>query len=181
MTLDFVGLGRGSEVTGTLPVNGSFVLETTGTSETLSQGFALMESPNYETVNGYGIFRQRIPGRSQDFEAVTPLSAAYDDDFILPFDNTQGYTTSMAICNPSTYTSQIVTVAFYESGAARFLLDQFTLNPLEHTAYEFTSKWPLTNGKRGTAVFQVSPYGAPVFGLRFNWTGPFTSTHTLSR
>jgi hypothetical protein len=179
--LDFVGLGRGSFVYGTLPVNGSFVIETTGTSNPPVQGFAVLTSPNYKTVNGYGIFRQRIPGRPQDFEAVTPLSSEYDDDFILPFDNTQGNTTSMAICNPSTYTSQVVTVAFYDGGGTRFLLDQFTLNPLEHTAYEFTSEWPLTNGKRGTAVFQVSPYGASVLGLRFNRTGPFTSTHTLSR
>jgi len=180
LTLDFVGLGRGSFVYGTLPVNGSFVIETSGTSATLSQGFAILTSPNYKDVSGYGIFRQRLPGRAQDFEAVVPLCNEFDDDYILPFDNTAGYTTSMAIVNPSDST-QTVTVAFYDTAGNRFLLDQFTLNPYEQAAYELTSKWPQTNGKRGTAVFQVSPWGAPVLGLRFNWTGPFTSSHTLSR
>jgi len=181
LTLDFVGLGRVSVVSGRLPMNGSVVIETTGMSDPPVTGFALLDSPNYTNVNGYGIFRQRIPGRPQDFEAVTPFSSSIDDDFLLPFDNTQGYTTSMAICNPSTYATQTVTVSFFDGGGNRFHLDQFTLAPLQHDAYEFTLKWPQTNGRRGIAVFQVSPDGTSVLGLRFNWTGPFTSTHTLSR
>lgn len=181
LELDFVGLGRGSVVYGTLPVNGSYMIETMGTSDTLSVGFAILESPNYSDVNGYGIFRQRLPWRAYDFEAVVPFSDRYDGDFILPFDNTSGYTTSMAICNPSTYSQAVVTVAFYDSSGSRFHLDQFTLQPLEHTSFETDKRWPQTVGRRGTAVFTVSPLGAPVLGLRFNWTGPFTSTHTLSR
>lgn len=181
LVLDFVGLGQGSVITGTLPVNGSVVIETAGTSPTLSQGFAILESPNFKNVNGYGIFRQRFPWRAEDFEAVTPFSSKYDDDFILPFDNTAGSTTSMAICNPSSYSDEIVTVAFYDEAGNRFHLDQFTLKPYEHTGFATDIKWPQTIRKRGTAVFQVSPWGASVLGLRFNWTGPFTSTHTLSR
>jgi hypothetical protein len=181
LVLDFVGLGQGSVITGTLPVNGSYVIETLGTSPTLSQGFAILESPNYKEVNGYGIFRQRFPWRTQDFEAVTPFSSQFDDDFILPFDNTAGYTTSLAICNPSSYSDETVTVAFYDDAGNRFHLDQFTLRPYEHAGLQTDKRWPETINKRGTAVFQVSPWGAPVLGLRFNSTGPFTSTHTLSR
>ena len=181
LTLDFVGIARGSVVTGTLPVNGSVVIQTAGAAQTVSQGFAILTRPDYKDVNGYGIFRQRIPGRSYDFEAVVPFSSNYDDDYVLPFDNTQGYTTSMAICNPSDYSSQTVTVAFHDEQGNRFHIDQFTLNPLEHRAYEMPGNWPQTAGKKGLAVFQVGPYGAPVLGLRFNWTGPFTSTHALSR
>lgn len=181
LDLDFVGLGRGSVVSGTIPVNGSVVIETSGTSETLSQGFAMLESPNYKDVNGYGIFRQRLPWRTYDFEAVVPFSNRYDDDYILPFDNTSGFTTSMAIVNPNTYSNAVVTVAFYDNSGARFHLDQFTMTPLEHAAFATDIRWPQTVGKRGIAVFTVSPWGAPSLGLRFNWTGPFTSTHALSR
>ena len=116
-----------------------------------------------------------------DFEAVVPFSNKFDDDFVLPFDNTPGYTTSMATCNPSDYAVQTVTVSFYDPQGNRFHPDQFTLNPLEHRAYAMDVNWPQTAGKKGLAVFQVGPWGAPVLGLRFNWTGPFTSTHALSR
>ncbi len=180
-TLDFVGIGRGSVVSGTLPVNGSVVIQTAATTQTVSQGFAILTRPDYKDVNGYGIFRQRISGRSFDFEAVVPFSSNYDDDYVLPFDNTQGYTTSMAICNPSDYSSQTVTVAFHDEQGNRFHLDQFTLNPLEQRAYAMPVNWPQTAGKKGVAVFQVGTWGAPVLGLRFNSTGPFTSTHALSR
>ncbi len=183
-TLDFVGLGLRDTITGTLPVNGSVVIQTAGTSPTVSQGFAILTRPDYKDVNGYGIFRQRIPGRAYDFEAVVPFSSEFDDDYVLPFDNTQGYDTSMAICNPSDYSTQTVTVAFYDQQGTRFHLDQFTLNPMEHRAYAMKVNWPQTADKKGLAVFQVGGAvvpGAPVLGLRFNWTGPFTSTHALSR
>lgn len=180
-TLDFVGIASGHTITGTLPVNGTVVIQTAGTAQTVSIGFAILTRPDYKDVNGYGIFRQRIPGRSFDFEAVVPFSSEYDDDYVLPFDNTTGYTTSMAICNPDDFSSQTVTVAFHDQQGTRFHLDQFTLSPLEHRAYAMDVNWPQTAGKKGLAVFQVGPRGAPVLGLRFNSTGPFTSTHALSR
>jgi hypothetical protein len=183
-SLDFVGLGNGNTITGTLPVNGSVVIQTAATAQTVSMGFAILTSPNSKDVNGYGIFRQRIPGRSFDFEAVVPFSNKFDDDFVLAFDNTPGYTTSMAICNPSDYAVQTVTVSFYDPLGARFHQDQFQMNPLEHRADAMPDRWPQTAGKKGVAVFQVGGAvvpGAPVLGLRFNSTGPFTSTHALSR
>jgi hypothetical protein len=180
LVLDFVSIGRGSIVSGTLPVNGSVVIETLGTAQTNSQGFALLDSPNFKDVNGYGIFRQQVAGRP-DFEAVTPFSSMFDDDFILPFDNSGGFTTAMAICNPDSYTSATVTVAFYDQLGNRTYLDQFTLMPLEQAAFALPVRWPATANKRGTAVFQVSGWGAPALGLRFNDSGAFTSTHTLSR
>jgi hypothetical protein len=180
LVLDFVSIGSGSTVSGTLAVNGSIVIETLGTSQTLSQGFALLSSPNYKSVNGYGIFRQRVAGRL-DFEAVTPFSSAYDSDFILAFDNVGGFTTAMAMCNPSSYSSATVTVAFYDQSGNRTYLDQFSMMPLEQAAFVLRDKWPATANKRGTAVFQVSGWGTPGMGFRFNDTGPFTSMHTLSR
>jgi hypothetical protein len=181
MALDFVGLASGSVVAGTLPEHGSVVIQTAGTSRSLSQGFACLTRPNGKNLNGYGIFRNKIPDRIYDYEAVVPFSSKYDDNYVLPFDNTAGLATSMAICNPSTYSVQTVTVAFYDEQGNRLFLDQFTLNPLEHKAYAIPDRWPQTAGMRGLADFQVSPWGAPTLGLRFNWTGPFTSTHTLSR
>ena len=180
LVLDFVNIGARSTISGTLPVNGSVVIETRGTSHTLSQGFARLESPNDMYVNGYGIFRQKVAGRL-DFEAVTPFSSRLDNDFILPFDKTGGFTTTMAICNPDLYTTSTVTVEIYDQSGNRVLLDHFYMAPLEHGGIVLRDRWPVTANKRGIAVFQVSGWGTPAMGLRFNDTGPFTSTHTLSR
>jgi len=107
MMLNFVGRLPASVITGTLPVNGSVVIETTGLSETLSQGFAILERPNYMDVNGYGMFRQKVPSQTEAYEAIVPFSSEYEDDFILPFDNTPGKITAMAIANPSDYSDEL--------------------------------------------------------------------------
>ena len=183
LSLDLVGVGTVSEVSGTLPVNGMRRLETAAASATLSVGFAVLERLNGKAINGYGIFRQRLPERPYDFEAVVPFASDLDDDYVLPFDNSAGFTTSMAICNPSASSSATVDVVFYNDAGTQIGQDQFTLTPRQHTAFATDVRWPATIGQRGVAVFRVSGSGtgAPVLGLRFNWTGPFTSTHTLSR
>jgi len=183
LSLQLVGVGTVSEVSGTLPVNGMRRLETAGTSATLSVGFAILERLNGKAINGYGIFRQHLPERPYDFEAVAPFASDLDDDYVLPFDNSAGFTTSMAICNPSASSSATVDVVFYNDAGTPIGQEQLTLNPREHTAFATDVRWPATIGQRGVAVFRVSGggTGAPVLSLRFNWTGPFTSTHTLSR
>ena len=55
-TLDFAGIGSGHTIIGTLPVNGTVVIQTAGTAPTVSQGFAILTRPDGKNVNGYGIF-----------------------------------------------------------------------------------------------------------------------------
>jgi hypothetical protein len=77
--------GTSSVITGTLPVNGSVVIETAGIGATTSQGWALVTTTN--NISGNAIFRQSVAGRP-DFEASMPIITYVNDtDYLLPFDH----------------------------------------------------------------------------------------------
>ncbi|MBS1833782.1 MAG: hypothetical protein JST65_13775, partial [Acidobacteria bacterium] len=62
LALPFEGeTGRLESLSGTIPVGGSRTIVTTGTTTTLSQGWAELTST--QNVSGLGIFRQRVTGR----------------------------------------------------------------------------------------------------------------------
>lgn len=90
MKLDF-STGSWSSISGTLAVNGSVVLETTGNSSVLKQGYAIVNDticcPRF---GGHAVFRNHIAGRP-DSEAVVPLSSyEWEGQYVLAFDNTNG-------------------------------------------------------------------------------------------
>lgn len=182
LELPLVGIGNRSEVTGTLPVKGSVTIQTAGTSAALKQGFALLDSPNGKEVNGYGIFRQRLPWREYDFEAVVPLASKYDRFYVMSFDNRAGSTTSMAIVNADPARSAEIQLQFWDENGAVLGQTSLTLQPLEHMAFATDIQWPFLVNKRGMARFMApsASLGLPALVLRFNWSGPFTSTYTFS-
>ena len=136
--------GTGSVITGTLPVGGSQVIETTGGKSTLSQGWALLQSLN--TIGGSAIFRQIVAGRP-DYEASLPIVTYVNAKrYVLPFDHTNS-ATGVALVNPLSYTSITVYATFRDEGGTQFLLDSFTLGALQHTAFSLSDRYPQSAGK----------------------------------
>ncbi|MCL6547155.1 MAG: hypothetical protein K6T61_18230 [Bryobacteraceae bacterium] len=185
LELDFVGRGVRSVVDGSIPTWGTVVIETQGTSDSLKAGWARLESDG-GYVKGYAIFRQRLPGRPFDFEAVVPMSASTESSYVLAFDNTQGFTTSLAICSTDKYYQTAVAVTIYDEAGVELSQHTIELPKLGHAAFATDVQWPSTINKRGTIRFRTYRASNPsvsgstsVLGLRFNWTGPFTSTHTI--
>lgn len=185
LSLNFVGLGERSELVGSIPGWGTVVIETQGTSDTLKAGWARLESDN-GYIKGYAIFRQRLPWRPYDFEAVVPMSSSLEARYAVAFDNTQGFTTSLAICNTNLYYATTVAVTIYDEAGAQLSQHELNLPVRGHTAFATDVQWPSTINKRGTIWFGSFRTSAPsipgstsALGLRFNWTGPFTSTHTI--
>ncbi|MCL6547154.1 MAG: hypothetical protein K6T61_18225 [Bryobacteraceae bacterium] len=182
LQLPFMGIGDRSELTGTLPVKGSVTIRTAGTSPSLKQGFALLDSPNGKKLKGYGIFRQRLPWREYDFESVVPLASQYDRFYVMSFDNRAGSTTSMAIVNLDPNRSAVIGLQFWDENGAILGQTTLTLQPLEHVAFATDIQWPFLVNKRGMARFMApsATLGLPALVLRFNWSGPFTTTYTFS-
>lgn len=186
LTLDFVGLGSRSQIQGNIPGWGTVVIETQGTAETVKAGWASMESGGGYVLL-YAIFRQQLPWRPYDFEAVVPGSSSLEQDYVLAFDNTQGYTTSVAVCNTNKYFSNTIAVTIYDESGTELSRHTLNLPKLGHAAFATDVQWPSTINKRGTIRFQGERVTVPfpairsssALGLRFNWTGPFTSTHTI--
>jgi len=172
------------------------VLPAAGTSSlplTLGpQTTAIIEAPNtgsfnqgYATalvppgVQGYGVFRQSVPGIA-DQEAVVPLSLASNVGETLIFDETS-YITAAAMANPTaipvTVSISVVSQSGIPVGTATV-----PLAPFSHTAVAMRNIPGLSGmvGQRGLATFSVTNGNVAVLGLRFNGQA-FTSIPTVGR
>lgn len=175
MFVPIAGLGTVRQVNVTLDTAGSTEFETTGFSQDLSQGWALLSQTTSDTVGGMAIFRQHVFGR-QDQEAVVPIVSQFDSHFVLLFDNTV-FTTGIAIANP---TLNFVDIPVNIRNQAGQIIDQRTisLGPYDHTAFSLPDTWFSTDGIRGAIEFQASGFGVAALGLRFSGSA-FTSFNVL--
>lgn len=178
MFLPIVGIGNSRAIDIILNPGGTVFFETTGASSTLIQGWAsvLKDNPN-DSIGGMAIFRQSIPG-VEPSEAVVPIVSQFDGHFVLVFDNTGSFVTSMAIANP-TLVNVVATVTIKDEFGNVIDLQSLSLPAYHHQAFAIPSYWPSTAGRRGSIEFQTNGYGIAVLGLRFNPYGSFTSFNVL--
>lgn len=163
------GAGTVTAVSGTLFVNGSTILQTTGRSG-LRQGWAHLDTN--QSMGAQAIFKSHVAGRA-DYEAAVP--AAYGClDFVIVFDNSAGYFTGVAIAN-TLDSGASVRATFRDQQGVQLGNGTLTLQPFGHVALLLNQSYPLTAGVKGTAAFSSDSCIAGL-GLRFNPTGPFTST-----
>jgi len=175
MVVPIVGQGRVRGLNVTLDTAGSIEFETNGTAPDLTQGWALLSQTTNDSVGGFAVFSQSIPGRP-DQEAVVPIVSQFDNHFVLLFDNT-AFATGIAVANPTTSSVDIPVTIRNQAGQ---VIDQrtITLGAYSHTAFVLADVWRSTAGRRGTIEFQTSGFGVGALGLRFNGSA-FTSFHVL--
>ena len=180
MFVPVVGLGVVRQVSVTLDTAGSTEFETTGFSnaslDTLQQGWALLSQTTSDTIGGMAIFRQRVFGKP-DQEATVPIVSQFDSHFVLLFDNTAGFTTGLAVANPTVDSVSIPVTIRDQSGNVidnRFI----RLDPYSHTAFNLPDLWFSTSGRRGAIEFQTSGFGVAALGLRAG-VAAFTSFNVL--
>jgi hypothetical protein len=170
-----------SQVSGTLPVNGSVTYETVGGSS-IVQVWALLIHHGLAgrtgTVAGHAVFQQQVPGRPA-FEAVVPFSAISERRVRLPFDNTNSYRTGVAIANFDDIGATISGTAYDEQGvslgSASFALDAGGQRP-----FVLSDAFAFTANRKGVIELTTSNRGFCSVGLRFHPGGAFTSTPPLS-
>jgi hypothetical protein len=151
----------------------SFTWRTAGT-DPFAQGWAEVQTSG--RVSGFAVFQQRVPGRS-DQEAAVPVNAGAQQHFLLPFDNTDKFATTMALANFSATDNATINVVFRDSQNAIISSEQITLPARGHDAFSLFERFPALKGVRGVAEFtavsgQISP-----LGLRFSDIA-FTSFRT---
>ena len=137
----------------------------------LSEGYVLLNLP--VGVNGYGVFRQSIPGQS-DQEAVVPFSGATSLSSILAFDETS-FTTGVAIVNPSSVATTVA-VRLSDLNGNVIGTSSINLQPYAKTESALRALPGLGGmvGKVGSAQFTAGSGSVSVLGLRFGATA-FTS------
>jgi hypothetical protein len=169
LPLPIINSSPGS-LTGTLAVGGTTFAETPGTSPSLLQGWAEVASTGRLGVTT--IFRSIIPGRPDSEGTVTGVSSG--SRVILPFDNTQGLGTSIAVANTNPTQSLSISLVFQLDTGAQISGSLF-LTAHAHTAFSLATMFPAVAGARGSILFSASSPDITVVGLRFNPAGSFTS------
>jgi len=169
---------QASTLNSALNGNAGLEIETAGPDAQATQvGWAQLLGTGFLT--GYAVFQQTIRNTLQEASvAVDPGSAS---DYMVWFDNTNGYATGIALANTTT-SPIVVGVVVRDDTGALILQDSVSLPAQGHSSFAVASRWATTASQRGTVEFDGPGSGAiAVLGLRFNPTGAFSSVPAMAR
>ncbi|HEY3440912.1 MAG TPA: hypothetical protein VGK29_09180 [Paludibaculum sp.] len=148
-----------------------------GGSTPLITGWTELLSNN--SVGGIAVFRQRVTGRP-DFEAGVTATAS-GRNFLLPYDNTENFVTSMAIVNTNATTGATVSVTLRDESGTVLGTDSIGLNPRGQFSFRLIDRFPLLANRRGVVEFITNGPDISGLGLRFNPSGAYTSLPALPK
>ncbi|MDX1984871.1 MAG: DUF642 domain-containing protein [Bryobacteraceae bacterium] len=163
--------GEGSPLStfiGTIPVGGTRTITSAGTSTQLSVGW--VELTSSQSVGGVSVFRSVPTGQ----EAAVGLTSA-TSRFLLPYDNTNGRVTSMAIVNTNATQPVAVNVILRDEFGGTLGTSTLNLGVRGHDAFELVGRFSVVAGRRGVAEFSTTGSDITGLGLRFSPQGAFTS------
>jgi hypothetical protein len=157
--------GNGSSVEWTIPASGSLIVESEASpTGPILQGWAELQTAS--DVTGYAIFRQQVEA-SRTAEGVSPFENRNRTSYLLPFDESKGLVSGVALANLSSTASATVNVVLRDDAGNQVGTDSILLNPRGHTSYVVSSKISSMAGSRGTLEFRSSAANIAVLGLRF--------------
>ena len=157
-----------------MQARGSAVLQTEASTSSVSLGWAEIEASG--PLNGYAIFRQRLPGLP-DSEATTPLETIAPSSVAFFFDNVAGFQTGIAVVNLSA-SETTVTAVFRDENGLQLGSSQFSIPRSGHSSFFLNSRFPTTANRRGIVEFQ-NQSGITGVGLRFSPSLSFTSVPVI--
>ncbi|MDP9113895.1 MAG: Ig domain-containing protein [Acidobacteriota bacterium] len=157
-------------LSGTLAPGASFFAQSPGTSSTLMQGWA--EIATSGQIGLTSIFQFSI-GSSRDSQGSS-IASFSGSSFLMPFDNTQGNVTAVAIANTNAAQPLTVTMNYVTDGGAQ-TTTSIVLAPHAHQAFVTTTNNPAVSGFRGAIHFSAPTADIAVMGLEFTAAGAFTS------
>jgi hypothetical protein len=167
--------GTPGVLTGTLAPGASFFAQSPGgTSSTLQQGWAEIASSGRIGVTTVYQFND---GSSRD-SLGTETASLSGNNILMPFDNTQGNVTAVAIANTNSTQALTVSMLFETDGGAQST-SSLVLQP--HTQQTFVAPTlnPAVAGLRGSIKLSAPTADIAVVGLEFTSTGQFTSLGTF--
>jgi len=168
-----------SSVDRTLGPGATLLIESEGpVSSSILVGWA--EVLSTAPVSGFSIFRQRGQD-GRDSEGTASLGSITSSSLGLPFDNTRGFATGVALVN-LTNDPAFVNVVIRDDNGVQIGLQAVALLGKAHTSFFLAERFSITSGRRGMIEFQNIAGGAIAgIGLRFNPAASFTSIPTFIR
>ncbi|MEO8126809.1 MAG: hypothetical protein ABJF23_05930 [Bryobacteraceae bacterium] len=155
----------------------TFVLIDTGGLQT---GWARLDYDGESRIAGFVTFRQRIAGRP-DFESSVTLAREDETPVYMPFDNTQGYATTLALTNPATSDNTDLQLRFWDASGSEITTRNITLAAGTTTAFSVPERFPELAGRSGQLRIQGSASRLATLALRFNPSGAFSTIPVASR
>ena len=164
--------------TGALQAGAGLVIQTAGLSNPLVEGWAALLSDG--DVTGFGVFTDNVTTAQQQ-QAVVPLQSTNLPAYLLWFDNTNGYSTGVALANISTEAATTTLVIRDDTGKL-LSTNTIQLSPLGHTSFSLAGSYPATAKLRGTLEFDaLADSQIAVLGLAFNPANAFTSIPAVTK
>jgi sugar lactone lactonase YvrE len=157
-----------SSVNLSLAANQSVVLLTASDGASVSVGWADVLSSG--PLEGYSVFRFNPTGSEGTVEFDTRLSST----LVLPYDNTSGSLTGVAVANQSSAPTTL-TVLLLDQGGSQLASSQIPLAAFGHTSFYVTDQFPQAANRIGLIKFQNPSGDVTGTGLLFYPGGFFTS------
>jgi len=149
-------------------VGATLIIVTSGAPQLLTGSAQIASTGN---VGGFVIFRHN------DQEAVVPLESRNAQAYIIPFDNTNGKATGIALSVVSSQQLNVPVTLRNDAGTALFN-DTITRAANGHYAFTLgTDRYPFALGIRGTIEF-LTPQGVSIGALGIRIFAGATTTYT---
>jgi hypothetical protein len=146
----------------------------------LQTGWVTLEYDGESRIGGMLTFRQRVAGRP-DFESSVTLARNDETRVYMPFDNTQGFATSLALTNPSDSDTTNLTLRFWDASGSEILTREIRLSAGTTVAFAIPEQYRELAGRSGQLRIEGSGNRLAVLALRFNPSGTFSTIPVLSR
>jgi hypothetical protein len=158
-----------SSQTFTLIPNESLVIDSEAASS-MSVGWAGVQASG--PLSGYSIFQEQLPGAIES-EGTASFDSSTSSSLTLPYDNTSGYRTGIALANQSASPVKVTAVLRDQNGA-QLASAQVSLQAFGHASFFLDELSSVSRNQLGVVQFQT---GGPLsaVGLRFSPSDSFTS------
>jgi uncharacterized protein (TIGR03118 family) len=159
----------GSSVGVTLTPNDSVVIQTAASTSSINVGWADVSATGQ--LSGYLSFS------SGSGEGTMLLDTRLSTSLLLPYDNTNGYQTAVALANQGS-SPQTITATVFDASGAQLTSSQINLPAFGHVSFFVPTQFAKAAGQLGIIQFQSSA-GLTGLGLHFSPTGSFASIPIL--
>lgn len=172
------GIGSTSNIDIPIQTGGTASLTTSDFDSSRTSGYAFAAARNgTDRFAGYAVVRQQTSGLP-DLEFTLPLTSIDENQFVLPFDNTNGFATFVSLVNSSTQNTANVNVTVQDQSGNAITTDQLQIGPLARMTFNVTDRYPQANNIVASIFFNA-PGSQFVTGLGLR-SGPNNSLTAIT-